>query len=181
MKASGTAPTRRGGTATAERPGGGATRPRGTGAALVGLLVAAAGLAATGCGRQARVESEPSTPAPEPATWSATLSGSVGSALRGRATAERTASGTRVRVTLRDLAPGARLPWHVHQGRCGSEGEIVGTAAAYPLLEAPSGGEASASAELGLRLDPALSYYVNVHASPDDLGSIVACGQLRAG
>ena len=145
------------------------------------LLVAGAVLAAAGCTRQARVESEPSTPAPEPATWSATLSGSVGSALRGQATAEPTASGTRVRITLGDLAPGARLPWHVHQGRCGSQGEIVGTPAAYPVLESPSGGEASATAELGLRLDPALSYHVNVHASPDDLGEIVACGRLRRG
>lgn len=144
-------------------------------AGLLGLALVVAG----GCARQARVETEPATPEPEPATWTAALSGSVGSALRGEATAEPTAAGTRIRITLRDLAPGARLPWHVHQGRCGSEGEVVGPADAYPLLEAPSGGEASATAELGLRLDPALSYHVNVHASPDDLESVVACGRLR--
>ena len=40
-------------------------------------------------------------------------------------------------------------------------------------------GQASASANLDVALSEDGQYYINVHRSPQDLGTIVACGQLR--
>lgn len=73
----------------------------------------------------------------------------------------------------------ARYPWHIHAGECGSGGPIVGSATAYPVLSMNAEGEAMAEATLDVTLDEEADYYVNVHASPDDLGTIVACGELH--
>lgn len=86
--------------------------------------------------------------------------------------------GTRVNVTLSGGSVGGRHPWHVHTGTCGSGGEIVGDMAAYPVLEPNARGNASATATLGVELDPEADYHVNLHASPDELETIVGCGEL---
>lgn len=85
---------------------------------------------------------------------------------------------TRVNATLSGGSVGGRHPWHVHTGTCGSGGEIVGDATAYPILEPNARGNASATATLDVELDAEAEYHVNLHASPDDLGTLVGCGDL---
>lgn len=96
------------------------------------------------------------------------------------AAAARTGWGqTGVSVAIAGAEDGAQHPWHVHSGTCGSGGPIVGSATAYPVLSVGGNGRATAQATLALELMPAESYYVNIHQSPTDLGTIVACGALR--
>ncbi len=111
--------------------------------------------------------------------WTGTLRGQ-GSlpGISGTARATVLEGQTTVSVTVSGAAPGAMHPWHVHEGACGSGGPIVGEAAAYPLLRVGSEGRAEANAQLALALNEAKEYYINVHASPSDLGTIIACGAI---
>jgi CHRD domain len=81
-------------------------------------------------------------------------------------------------VDIANAVPGGDHPWHVHQGQCGSNGPIVGPATAYSSLEVNKDGKASATADLPLPLPSSGQYYVNVHASANNMGTIIACGNL---
>lgn len=100
-----------------------------------------------------------------------------GSTVGGTAQASAGAGGTTVTVDIRGAVPGARLPWHIHRGTCGSNGPIVGAANAYPMLMVTSTGRATATATIATNIEDG-DYYVNIHASPDNLATIVACGEL---
>lgn len=91
-------------------------------------------------------------------------------------------SGTNVRstITLRGGLVQGDYPWHVHEGTCGSGGPIVGDPSEYPPLSTGSGTVGSATATFDADLDPDGAYYINIHR-PEDLETIVACGQLRVG
>ncbi len=110
--------------------------------------------------------------------WRGTLSAENNSGLRGAASARSGYGQTGVSVTIAGLAAGEQHPWHIHSGTCGSGGPIVGAPTAYPVLQVGSNGEASASASLNVELNSGSSYYVNIHKSPSDLGTIVGCGPI---
>ncbi|MGH7482325.1 MAG: hypothetical protein ACRELV_09230 [Longimicrobiales bacterium] len=97
----------------------------------------------------------------------------------GAATARTGWGQTGVSVAIAGADNGSQHPWHIHSGTCGSGGPIIGDATRYPVLRVGSNGRASASASLNVELAAGQSYYVNVHESPTDLGTIVACGPLR--
>jgi len=80
-------------------------------------------------------------------------------------------------ATLIGDEPGAARPWHVHFGTCATGGGIVGTGE-YPLLMVGDDGTASATATITFELDPSVDYLVNYHRSADDLGTLIACGDL---
>src|SRR5687767_9283845 len=118
---------------------------------------------------------------PQPTDWSGMASGSSGFAGAGaNATARSTAGGTTVSVAFREARgmTGTVRPWHVHYGSCGNDQGIVGDAGAYTPLRPGSDGTATVSATLSMPLDPARSYFVNIHKSPTELQTIVACGAL---
>jgi hypothetical protein len=84
-----------------------------------------------------------------------------------------------VSARVNGARPGARLPWHIHEGTCGDASPpMVGDASAYPPMVVGSDGRATAEAHLALNLNEAKNYIVNIHASPTDLGTIVSCGDL---
>ena len=85
---------------------------------------------------------------------------------------------TRAGATLANATPGGEHPWHVHVGRCGSNGSIVGDASAYRPLKVGGNGRAEAAATLNLPLPRSGEFYINVHASASNLGTIIACGNL---
>ncbi|MGH7476642.1 MAG: hypothetical protein ACRELD_10160 [Longimicrobiales bacterium] len=99
--------------------------------------------------------------------------------LRGAAAANTGWGQTGASITIAGADSGGQHPWHVHTGSCDSGGGIVGPATAYPVLSVGANGQASASATVALELTPGASYHVNVHRSPTDLGTIIACGDLR--
>lgn len=85
---------------------------------------------------------------------------------------------TGVTIEIRGAASNAMLPWHVHEGVCGSGGAIVGDPTAYPPLAAGLDGSATADATIDVTLDPAADYHINVHESPSEMDTIVACGEV---
>jgi hypothetical protein len=113
-------------------------------------------------------------------TWKANITGrSMWTGASGTATARVEGNNTLVTLVLTGLPPGGPYPWHVHDGTCETGGPIVGDAAAYPPLMVGADGRAEANARLlGLKLNEAKKYHVNVHRSPTDLATIIACGEL---
>jgi hypothetical protein len=72
-------------------------------------------------------------------------------------------------------------PWHVHYGTCGNDQGIVGPPSAYPSLTAGLDGRAALTAVLPFMVTPGSTYMINVHKSPTEMGTIVACGNLNVG
>jgi hypothetical protein len=110
--------------------------------------------------------------------WSSSISPVGNFTVRGNAKAQSVGVGTGVTISIEGAASNAQHPWHVHRGVCGDNGPIVGEASNYPVLSASSDGKAAANATIGTALNEQESYYVNVHNSPTDLGTIVGCGRL---
>ena len=113
--------------------------------------------------------------------WSGTIRGmGAGARLAGATTARVQQSGTHAMVSVRGARGGDQLPWHVHEGSCDTPGgNIVGPPSAYPPVSVASNGQATAMANLpGVRLNEAAEYKVNFHASPAEMGTIVACADL---
>jgi hypothetical protein len=98
--------------------------------------------------------------------------------IRGNATWSRDGDASRVTLGISNATPGGSHPWHVHRGRCGDNGPIVGDASAYKPLQVDDKGNASASARLDLALPASGDYYVNVHALATNLATIISCGNL---
>src|SRR5687767_2820693 len=110
--------------------------------------------------------------------WEASLSAVGMSGVSGTAEAQSVGVGTGVRISLSGAQSGGHHPWHVHRGQCGDNGPIVGEASAYPALHVGTDGRASGTATIGVPLVEETPYYVNVHRSATDLGTIIACGRL---
>jgi hypothetical protein len=141
-------------------------------------------LAGTSCGGRQPVELNANT-VPVASRWNGTLStppellGVIdirGSAWMGPD--EKDKDRTRGHVDLANAVPGAVHPWHVHRGQCGSDLGILGPADAYKPLKVGDNGRASADAVLPIPSPKTGDYFVNVHASARNMGTIVACGNL---
>lgn len=117
--------------------------------------------------------------------WSGDLAAQPGhEGVSGAVQANSTPGGTSVSIRFTGKGMEGMThthPWHVHGGTCGSGGAIIGNPGAYPPLQVGAGGSATAAATIAAALEPGDEYYVNVHASPEDLGTIVACAQLTHG
>ncbi|HKU62962.1 MAG TPA: CHRD domain-containing protein [Gemmatimonadales bacterium] len=150
--------------------------------ALTVMLGGAALLIA--CGGHRPVEIDPQAQAAG-ARWNATLatpaalSGAMN--VRGRGwwgPEQGNPSRSRAQVDISNAVPKGQHPWHVHQGQCGSNGPIVGPAESYRPLEVDGDGKATATADLPVAMATSGQYYINVHASASNMGTIIACGNL---
>jgi CHRD domain-containing protein len=136
------------------------------------------------CGGHRAVEINPQEQA-EGGRWNATLatpaqlSGAMN--LHGRgwwAPEEGNPSRSRAQVDIANAVPGGDHPWHVHLGQCGSNGPIVGPATSYHSLKVGGDGKATGTADLPVAMPSTGQYYINVHASANNMGTIIACGNL---
>jgi hypothetical protein len=135
-------------------------------------FILAAALVSLGCARQAE------DPRPIAGSWFAEIEVVGPHGHGGFATVSLVPdTGTRANVTLTGGSAGGDHPWHVHQGRCGSDGAIIGDPSKYPHLRPDESGNASATTLLEPRLDPDGTYYVAIHQSGED-DSEVGCGDL---
>jgi hypothetical protein len=133
-------------------------------------------LAACGGGQTLEGESEPF-----PAVWTAEVQAQGEAGHSGFATITLLPGGqTRANTTLSGGSAGGVHPWAIHEGTCDSEGPIVGTADAYPVLTPNELGNASATATLDLTLASDASYALRIFESPEDRETVVGCGELRS-
>ena len=150
-------------------------------AAFAGLVASAAALAACG-GRAVQIDTKAQ---PVASRWNAVLGTPAGLAgaiqVRGQGWMQRAgkdSTETEAHVEITNAAPGGQHPWHVHRGQCGSDMGVLGPADAYPVLKVGGDGTAKADAKLPIPLPTAGQYFVNVHASAQNMSTIVACGNL---
>jgi hypothetical protein len=147
--------------------------------------LAAGALLATACGGGSRpVQINPQEQVIG-SRWNATLATPAGltgvTQIRGTgwmAADPRDPVRTKMSVELENAVPGGEHPWHVHVGQCGSNGQILDDAKAYSPLQVGDNGKAAATADLAMRMPRTGQYYINVHASRNNMGTIIACGNL---
>ena len=149
---------------------------------VAGLIVL--GLSLMSCGGRQPVEINPDAQSLA-SRWNGTLSSPPElagvSQIRGQgwmAADPKDQGKTLAHVELSNAVPGSRHPWHVHRGKCGSDQGILGPADAYEPLKVEGNGRASENAELSIPLPRSGSYFINIHAAPRNLSTIVACGNL---
>jgi len=149
--------------------------------------IIAAALTVAGCSQTPKVETDPRNGRVDvdverpgqPETFNARLSPVGGSGVSGTATARDMDGSTHASVSISGGRSGGVHPWHIHEGKCGDANPpIVGPASAYTPLTVGGGGTATAQAHVPVELNEAKNYIVNVHASPTNMGTIVACGDL---
>lgn len=104
-----------------------------------------------------------------------TLAAQNGSGETGTATLTQESGDVKVVVALKG-APAGPQPMHIHLGTCAN----LNPAPAYPLESLSNG--ASTSTVKGVTIDELLAkpYAINVHKSTSDLGTYVACGDIKA-
>jgi hypothetical protein len=144
-------------------------------------LITAATLVA--CGGHA-VKIDPNAQ-PVAARWNATLATPAGLAgaiqVRGTgwlAANPKDTARSKAHVEITNAAPGGVHPWHVHRGQCGNDMGVLGPADAYKPLKVGGDGQAKSDADLPIPMPAAGEYFVNVHASAQNMSTIVACGNL---
>jgi hypothetical protein len=148
------------------------------------MILTMAAFAVVGCVRThaneatGEVDVDIESPAKTGEDWSGSLSARGGSGITGSFKALVNAGKTNVSVNLANAMAGQRLPWHIHEGTCDNDLGIVGDASSYPVIVVANDGTASVNTVVGVSLDEAKDYFINVHASPTNLQTIVACGDL---
>jgi hypothetical protein len=138
-------------------------------------------LATAACGHNS-VKINPDASAALASRWNGTLAVPQEMAgviqIRGSASLAAEGSQSVAAIEIHNATRGGVHPWHVHLGRCGSGGAILGDASAYPLLKVGGDGKAEQSAKLAVPLPYSGEYSVNVHASAANMGTVVACSNL---
>lgn len=148
------------------------------------LILTMAAFAVVGCVRThaneatGEVDVDVESPTKKGEDWNGSLSPRGGSSITGTFKAFVADGKTTVTVNLANAMAGQRLPWHVHNGTCSNDMGIYGDASYYPVIVVANDGTASVNTVLNYTLDEAKDYFVNIHASPTNLQTIVACGDL---
>jgi hypothetical protein len=152
--------------------------------AKIAIMVAVAAPIVLACGGNKAVEIDPNAK-PVGARWNAVLTTppAMAGAVQVKGTAwmepdEGNPQQTRASVSVSNAVPGGEHPWHVHVGRCGMDQGILGPATAYGMLKVTGEGVAEGDATIPVAMPRAGQYFVNVHASKENMGTIVACGNF---
>src|SRR3712207_6150976 len=153
------------------------------------LALLAAACVVAGTAACVRVQRDPATgnadvdvesPLKRGEDWNATVTGrGTYTAVSGTMRASVDGGNTTATVRLQGLQPRAHHPWHIHEGTCETGGPIFGDPNAYAPLHVGDDGTAEGTARLvNLKLNEARKYHANVHASPSNMGTIIACGNV---
>lgn len=116
----------------------------------------------------------------DPPNWKAMLMPNDGSHLNGTVNVDAVGrDSARTTIAMTGGEPGKTLAWHIHRGACGTRGEILGAATAYPGLTLGRDGAGSLSVTLPVVPPATGQYSVTVHRSTSDM-TPAACGELKA-
>ncbi len=113
-------------------------------------------------------------------SWKGKVSGRGDSKITGDAaiTASADGKGAEVNVMIMGDTPGVTRPWHIHIGSCTQRGGVLGGGQAYTPITVDASGHGMSKATLPVAVPDTGSYYVNIHESAGNMGSIVGCGDL---
>lgn len=146
--------------------------------------LATAALIVAGCGGGRQVEIDPNRERVG-SRWNAILAtpGQLAGAVQVKgsgwmAGVEDDTMETLAFASIENAVPGGEHPWHVHLGQCGNDRGVLGPADAYEPLRVGGNGRAESTARLPIPAPVSGQYFVNVHASRNNMGTIIACGNM---
>lgn len=149
------------------------------------LLCLTASLAMTACVHTSRNEAtgkldvDVESPTKKGEDWNAGLKGMGNFAsVTGQVKATTLNGQLEARIAVSGATAGGQHPWMIHEGTCNLPGSPIGTMSDYPPITIGADGKGTADAKFQARLNEAKDYIVVVHASMDDMNTVVACGDL---
>lgn len=115
--------------------------------------------------------------------WNATLatpSGLAGAVqIHGTGYLARDPSGTtKAVIHVSNATAGGVHPWSIRVGQCGTDNPVLGDLSAYPNLKIDKDGTAQGGAALSVPFPTSGAYSLEVRASPANMGTVIACGNL---
>jgi hypothetical protein len=115
--------------------------------------------------------------------WNATLASPSDLAgavqIHGTGYLARDASGSaKAVIHVSNATAGGVHPWSVRVGQCGTDNPVLGDLSAYPNLKVDKDGTAQGGAMLSVPFPTSGSYSLEVRASPSNMGTVIACGNL---
>jgi len=115
--------------------------------------------------------------------WNATLATPAGLAgavqVQGTGYLARDPSGSsKAVIHVSNATPGGVHPWSVRVGHCGTDNPVLGDMSAYPNLKIDNDGTAQGGAMLSVPFPTSGIYSLEVRASPTNMGTVIACGNL---
>ncbi len=116
--------------------------------------------------------------------WNASLatpSGLAGAVqIQGSGYVARDPSGSsKAVIHISNATAGGVHPWSVRIGLCGdANNPVFGDLSAYPNLKVDKDGTAQGGALLSVPFPTSGSYSLEVRASPTNMGTVIACGNL---
>lgn len=85
---------------------------------------------------------------------------------------------SRVGVSLDNMVPGGRHPWVLRSGQCGVAGASLARIDGRNALRINNDGEARGESAIDIAFPTTGDYMVEVLASEDNQGRVIACGNL---
>ncbi len=115
--------------------------------------------------------------------WNATLStpsGLQGAVqVHGTGYLARDPNGSKAVIHISNATPGGVHPWSIRSGLCGNaDNPVFGDPSAYPNLKIDKDGTAQTSGVLSAPFPTSGEYSLEIRASPSNMGTIIACGNL---
>jgi len=115
--------------------------------------------------------------------WNANLSTPAGLTgvvqIHGTGYLARDASGSsKAVIHISNATSGGVHPWSVRVGRCGTDSPVFGDLSAYPDLRVDDDGAAQGGALHSVPFPTSGNYSIEVRASPTNMGTVIACGNL---
>jgi Cu/Zn superoxide dismutase len=157
---------------------------RSVGAAAVCCAAAACASTATQVapGSPSSSASTPAASVQGQPVWRGMLMPQNGSTVSGTVTVRPVSDAqTQATLTVAGAPAGGVHPWHIHTGSCAQSGGIVGPPTAYTAVSVGADGTGTVVVTLPFATPTSGAYSVNVHASPSEMGTIVACADLKSG
>jgi hypothetical protein len=147
------------------------------------FVLMAFALAAAACGHRVTQESggDVDLAAMTERDWGGEIRGTGGwSSIRGSAYVRPISSdSTRVSLTIDRGIPGGAYAWEIGEGQCGSSDvRALAPITAFPAVFLDKTGRGAAVGTVGMRLDRARPYVVNVFSTTDQRTTVIACGKL---
>ncbi len=81
-------------------------------------------------------------------------------------------------IHISNATAGGVHPWTVRVGHCGTDNPVFGDLSAYPNLRIDKDGTAQGGALLSVPFPTTGTYSLEVRASPTNMGTVIACGNL---
>ncbi len=121
------------------------------------------------------------TAVPGGAAFKAEINPTNNGTVTGFATMSGSQGGNSTVVAMQLGGPPGTYIWHIHNGKCGSLGAVMGDKSNYPPVQVADSGHVMFRTNLNFYPPAGGTYAIEVHqgSDPGSEGNVVACGTLK--